>query len=258
SPPARRCDMDTLEPVLLNGEWRPSQANDHFRAENPATGEAFGPLYPVSDAADIEQALHGACQAAPALAAASPEQIATFLEAYAVLSDRHAAELAPLAQEETGLPADTRIAGNELPRTTDQLRQAAQAVRRYAWTQPVIDTVKGLRAHYAPLGKPVLIMGPNNFPLAFNAISGSDFASAIAARNPVIAKAHPSHPGTSKRLAELAGDALRRSDLPAASVQMLYEFDRSLGLDLAGDSRLGAIAFTGSRAGGLGLKAAAD
>ncbi|HEX7339442.1 MAG TPA: aldehyde dehydrogenase family protein [Rhodanobacteraceae bacterium] len=250
--------MDTLEPVLLDGEWRPSQASGHFRAENPATGEAFGPLYPVSDAADIEQALRSACQAAPALAAASPEHIATFLEAYAVLIDRHAEELARMAQDETGLPADTRIAGNELPRTTDQLRQAAQAVRRYAWSQPVIDTVKGLRAHFAPLGKPVLIMGPNNFPLAFNAVSGSDFASAIAARNPVIAKGHPSHPGTSKRLAELAREALRRSDLPVASVQMLYKFDSSLGLSLAGDSRLGAIAFTGSRAGGLALKAAAD
>ncbi|HTD28399.1 MAG TPA: aldehyde dehydrogenase family protein, partial [Xanthomonadaceae bacterium] len=51
---------------------------------------------------------------------------------------------------------------------------------------------------------------------------------------------------------------LLQSCLPAASVQMLYHFDRSLGLRLAGDQRLGAIGFTGSRKGGLALKAAAD
>jgi NADP-dependent aldehyde dehydrogenase len=39
---------------------------------------------------------------------------------------------------------------------------------------------------------------------------------------------------------------------------MLYQFDPALGLELAGDPRLGAIGFTGSRAGGLALKAAAD
>src|SRR5699024_9232679 len=127
-------------------------------------------------------ALHSACEAAAGLAAASPEHIADFLTSYAALIDKHADALSAVAQEETGLPATTRLAGNELPRTTDQLRQAADAAGHYAWTQPVIDTAKGLRAHYAPLGKPVWTMGPNNFPLAFHAISGSDFASAIAAR----------------------------------------------------------------------------
>ncbi len=103
----------------------------------------------------------------------------------------------------------------ELPRTSGQLRQAARAARDYAWTDPVIDTATGLRAHRAPLSKPVLVFGPNNFPFAFNAIAGSDFASAIAARNPVIAKAHPSHPATSRRLAELAHKALLDTGLPA-------------------------------------------
>jgi len=131
-------------------------------------------------------------------------------------------------------------------------------VRNFSWTQPVIDTAGGLRSHHAPLHKPVLVFGPNNFPFAFNAIAGSDFASAIAARNPVIAKAHPSHPATSERLAQLAHAALREAGLPAAAVQMLYQFDSALGLKLAGDPRLGAIGFTGSRAGGLALKAAAD
>ena len=41
-------------------------------------------------------------------------------------------------------------------------------------------------------------------------------------------------------------------------MQFLYGFDNDSGLKLVADPRLGASAFTGSRAGGLALKAAAD
>lgn len=247
-----------LQPILLAGEWRPSAAIGSFRAANPATGEAVGPAFPRSGAADIEQMVAAAAAAADALAAMPPERIAAFLDAYADAIEAARDGLVALAHEETALPTWPRLADVELPRTTGQLRQAAQAVRHYAWTHPVIDTRAGLRSHFAPLHKPVLVFGPNNFPLAFNAVAGSDFASAIAARNPVIAKAHPSHPATSRRLAELAHEAALASGLPAATVQMFYDVEPALGLRLAGDRRIGAIGFTGSRGAGLALKAAAD
>ncbi|HZX70666.1 MAG TPA: aldehyde dehydrogenase family protein, partial [Rhodanobacter sp.] len=248
-----------IEPVLVDGQWRAAQApQGSFRAEDPALGEKIGPTFPISSAADIEVALVAGAAVAVELATTPAARTADFLEAYADAIDADADALVALAFVETALAAETRLRKVELPRTSGQLRQAARAVRSYSWTQPVIDTSAGLRAHRAPLGKPVLVFGPNNFPYAFNAISGSDFASAIAARNPVIAKAHPLHPATSQRLAQLAHDALRAAGLPAAAVQMLYHFDNALGLQLAGDARLGAIGFTGSRAGGLALKAAAD
>ncbi|MGH8079981.1 MAG: aldehyde dehydrogenase family protein, partial [Lysobacter sp.] len=195
---------------------------------------------------------------AEALAMCEPEAIADFLDAYALGIEHDAADLVALAHLETALPIEPRLMQVELPRTTGQLRQAARAVRERSWTQPVIDTGAGLRSHLAPLHKPVLIFGPNNFPFAFNAVAGSDFASAIAARNPVIAKVHPSHPATSQRLAELAHRALIDAGLPAQALQVLYHLDVELGLRLAGDARLGALAFTGSRTAGLALKAAAD
>ncbi|QEE23217.1 aldehyde dehydrogenase family protein [Rhodanobacter glycinis] len=251
--------MGVTEPVLIAGQWQAARdVCGSFRAEDPSHGEPIGPAFPICGGADLEAALVAACATATELAAAPPERIAAFMDAYAALIDGDAETLVALAHAETALPAATRLAGNELPRTSGQLRQAARAARRFSWTQPVIDTTKGLRAHYAPLGKPVLVFGPNNFPFAFNAVSGSDFASAIVARNPVIAKAHPSHPATSRRLAELAHEALRACGLPLASVQLLYHFDHALGLQLAGDTRLGAIAFTGSRSGGMALKAVAD
>lgn len=250
---------DVIQPILLAGRWQPSlEPAGTFRAADPTTGEAIGPAFPVSGAADIEAAVAAASAVAAELAATPPARIAAFLDAYADALDADADTLVALAHAETALAAPTRLRGNELPRTSGQLRQAAQAVRSYAWTRPVIDTAAGLRAHLAPLSKPVLVFGPNNFPFAFNAVAGSDFASAIAARNPVIAKAHPLHPATSQRLAQLAHQALLDAGLPAAAVQLLYQFDNALGLELAGDARLGAIGFTGSRAGGLALKAAAD
>lgn len=245
--------------VLLAGRWQPSRAAcASFRAADPSTGEAIGPQFPVSGAGDVETAIAAAQAVAAELAAAPVERIAAFLDAYADALDADADALVALAHAETALPAPTRLRGNELPRTSGQLRQAAQAVRSYSWTQPIIDTAADLRSHLAPLGKPVVVFGPNNFPFAFNAIAGSDFASAIAARNPVIAKAHPLHPATSQRMAQLAHTALLAAGLPAAAVQLLYHFDNATGLRLAGDARLGAIGFTGSRAGGLALKAAAD
>ncbi|MFC3650409.1 aldehyde dehydrogenase (NADP(+)) [Dyella humi] len=251
--------MDMFEQVLIGGRWCASlDAQGSFRAEDPSRVEAIGPAFPISGDADIEAAMRAAVDVAGALNAASPAQIADFLERYAAAIDADADRLVALAHAETALPAEPRLRSVELPRTSNQLRLAAKAVRDYAWTDPVIDTQGGLRAHRAPLNKPVLVFGPNNFPFAFNAIAGSDFASAIAARNPVIAKAHPSHPATSQRLAQLAHTALLEADLPGASVQMLYHFDNALGLAWAGDARLGAIGFTGSRAGGLALKATAD
>ncbi|MEO7917373.1 MAG: aldehyde dehydrogenase (NADP(+)) [Dokdonella sp.] len=248
-----------LQQVLIGGGWRvSSDSAGEFRANNPATGQLIGPHFPISGAGDVEAALSAAVEASISLVELAPEKIAAFLDAYADGIEADADELVALANAETALPAPTRLASIELPRTTGQLRQAANAVRARSWTHPVIDSKAGLRSHFAPMAKPVLVFGPNNFPFAFNAIAGSDFASAIAARNAVIAKVHPSHPATSKRMAEIAHRAAIACGLPAGSVQMLYDVAPDIGLKLCGDRRLGAIGFTGSRRAGLALKAAAD
>jgi alpha-ketoglutaric semialdehyde dehydrogenase len=103
-----------------------------------------------------------------------------------------------------------------------------------------------------------VVFGPNNFPFAFNSVAGGDFAAAVAAGNPVIAKANPGHPGTTRLLAEAAFAAVQATDLPPALVQLLYRTTPDDGLRLVADPRVGATGFTGSRAAGLRLKAAAD
>ncbi len=247
----------SLQPVLIAGTWRAAQAGENFHAENPATGEALPDEFPVSTWADCADALNAAAEAAAQLRAAPPEQIAKFLTRFAERIEARKTELVEIAHLETALPKAPRLADVELPRTTNQLRQAAAAVLEGSWALPTIDTKLNIRSLLAPLG-PVLIFGPNNFPFAYNGVAGGDFAAAIAAGNPVIAKAHPCHPRTTKSLTEEAFAALDESGLPPATVQMIYHVAPEDGLKLVADARLGAVGFTGSRAAGLKLKAAAD
>ena len=157
---------------------------------------------------------------------------------------------------ETALPLDTRLVG-ELGRTCGQLRAAATAVRNASWRNPTIDSATNIRSYLSSIG-PVAVFGPNNFPLAFGSVSGGDFAAAIAAGNPVIAKAHPLHPNTTRLLAEQAHAAVTKTGLPAATVQLIYQLDYADGERMAKDPRLAAIGFTGGRTGGLKLKEVAD
>ncbi|WP_149194452.1 aldehyde dehydrogenase family protein [Luteimonas suaedae] len=252
--------IDTLHPILVDGRWiRADAPIGRFRAVDPSTKRELGGRgYPVSGWPDLEAMLAAGRRAAAEMARLPAGRIADFLDAYAGAIEARAAELVETAHRETSLPVEPRLRNVELPRTSGQLRQAAQAARDGGWSRPTIDTAAGIRSVYGPLGGPVLVFGPSNFPFAFNGIAGGDFAAAIAAGNPVIAKAHPAHPGTSALLAEAALASAKATGLPAGAVQMFFHADAGLGLRLAADPAVAAIAFTGSRAAGMALKAAAD
>ena len=243
--------------VLINGQWRAADAMGTFGAMNPGTCEPLPGDYPISSWQDCHEALQAAAEASMLLQVTPAEKIADFLEKYAENIESIAGELVDMAHAETGLPKKPRLADAELPRTTNQLRQAASAARSGSWQMATIDSKANIRSHYAGIG-PVLVFGPNNFPYAFNGISGGDFAAAIAAGNPVIAKAHSAHPGTSRLFAEQALKAVQSTGLPPGTVQMLYRVSHADGEQLAADPRIGAIGYTGARTTGLKLKAAAD
>jgi alpha-ketoglutaric semialdehyde dehydrogenase len=246
-----------VQHVLIDGQWRVSQASGSFRAENPATKSPLEAEYPISTWADCDAALAAAQRAALQLRALPADQIAAFLDDFAARIESHREALVALAHAETGLPKSPRLNDAELPRTTNQLRQAAAAAREGSWAMATIDTKENLRSCLAPVG-PVCVFGPNNFPFAFNSAAGGDFAAAIAAGNPVIAKANSSHPGTTKLLAELAFEAVNATGLPPATVQLIYRTNHADGERLVSDPRVGATGYTGSRDAGLKLKAAAD
>ena len=251
----------TVLPVLIAGAWRASvRSSSSFSATDPATGESLPDVYPVSGAEDVEAACRAGFEAAVALRgmADREERIAHFLDDYASRIETGADALVEMAHRETAYPVTPRLKAVELPRTTNQLRQAAKAVRERSWSNATIDTAANIRAYYAALGGPVVVFGPNNFPFAFNSIAGGDFVAAIAAGNPVIGKANTSHPGTSRLLAEFAHAAAVESGLPAGMVQLIYRTPPAVGFQLVSHPLVAATGFTGSKSAGLALKAAAE
>jgi alpha-ketoglutaric semialdehyde dehydrogenase len=246
-------------PILVAGAWRQAQdSGDAFTAVNPATKVALPDVYPVSGWAEVEEALLASQAAVNALREMPREPLADFLDRYAANIEMRADALVEMAHLETALPREPRLRSIELPRTTDQLRQAAAAVRDRSWCRATLDVARNIRSMYAPLGGAVVVFGPNNFPFAFNSAAGGDFAAAVAAGNPVIAKANTGHPGTTRIFAEAAFEAVLRAGLPPAMVQMLYRVPPDIGLRLVSHPLTGATGFTGSRAAGLRLKEAAD
>jgi NADP-dependent aldehyde dehydrogenase len=246
-----------VHPVLIAGQWRPADATQTFVVENPATREPLPGEYPISSWRDCDDALKASAAAAVALRDTSRQRIAEFLENYAARIEARREELVELAHAESALPKSPRLADVELPRTASQLRQAAAAAREGSWALPTIDTANNIRSMLSAIG-PVIVFGPNNFPFAFNSVAGGDFAAAIAAGNPVIAKANSSHPGTTRLFAEEAHAAAHAAQMPPGLVQLLYRTGHADGERLVSDPRVGATGYTGSRGAGLKLKAAAD
>jgi alpha-ketoglutaric semialdehyde dehydrogenase len=248
-----------IHKILVDGQWRDSsRPAGSLNAMDPETGRYLAEAYPVSTWTDLSEALEAGAGAAAALRKSGPDHVADFLEAFARKIEGRSDRLVETAHLETALPVEPRLKASELPRMLDQLRRAARACRDRSWCRATIDTELNIRSKFAPLGGPVAVFSPNNFPFAFNAVGGGDFAAAVAAGNPVIAKSNPGHPGTTRLFAEAAYEALGETDLPRATVQLLYHFSAEDGLRLVSHPLIGATAFTGSRASGMKLKTAAD
>lgn len=246
-----------MQLILADGVWRSAAATGTFSAFDPTNGQSLVEQFPISDWSDCDAMLEAASAAAVELRSMPVDRIANFLETYAAAIETSGDEICAIANRETGLPISPRLKDVELKRTTHQLLQAASAARDGSWSMPTIDKANELRSYFAPIG-PVIAIGPNNFPFAFNGMAGGDFAAAIAAGNPVIAKGHPSHPGTTRKFAEIAAEVLAQSTLPAATCQLLYHVPPEVGLRWVSDRRVGAVSFTGSKAAGLALKSACD
>ena len=248
---------NSIQPILLNGHWTSSKGTSVFQAVNPMTEERLPRKFPVSPWEEIEAAINAAAKVSRQMRGWPGSRFADFLECYAKEIEARTELLVDAAHAETGLPKSPRLKDGELPRTTNQLRQAAKAARTDSWRTPVIDSAAGIRAMLGPIG-PVVVFGPNNFPFAFNGISGGDFAAAIAAGNPVIAKGHPCHPETTRIFGDAALTAIRETGMPEALVQLIYRTSHEDGAKLVSDHRIGASGYTGARHTGLKLKAAAD
>jgi 2,5-dioxopentanoate dehydrogenase len=108
-----------------------------------------------------------------------------------------------------------------------------------------------VRRMLIPIG-PAAVFGASNFPLAFG-VAGGDAASAIAAGCPVVAKGHPSHPGTSEAVAAALHRARSEAGLPAGAFALVQGAGNEVGEALVDAPEIAAVGFTGSLAAGRAL-----
>ena len=235
-----------------------ADGDSSFRALDPATATELCPSFTQATADEIAAAVTAAEGAAREYAQCGPERRASFLrrigDEIVALGDA----LVGRCSAETGLPAARII--SERGRTVAQLAMFAELIEQGWWLEARIDTARperrpqprpDLRRMLQPLG-PVAVFGASNFPLAFS-VAGGDTASALAAGNPVVVKAHPCHPGTS----ELVGEAIRRAaaelSMPAGVFSLLHGQSHATGQTLVQQDPLRAVGFTGSAAAGRAL-----
>ena len=190
---------------------------------NPAIpGDTVGHVQ-IATAGDIDTAL---ASAAPWTADVRTR--ATILNAAADAYEAHADELFAIL---------TREAGKALPDAVAELREAVDFLRYYA-------------AQAQPEQNPCGIwtcISPWNFPLA---IFTGQVAAALAAGNAVLAKPAEQTPLVATRAVAL----LHEAGVPAEALQLLPG-GGDIGAALTGDARIKGVAFTGSTATALKIRA---
>ncbi len=235
-----------------------SSGSKTFTAFDPHAGHEIASSFFEATSQELDQALDKADSAARKLYDFTPDQIARFLGAIRDEVGAIGDALIDRAAMETGLDSE-RLKG-ERTRTLNQIGLFAEIVKEGSWVEARIDTAlpdrkpqprPDIRRMLQPIG-PVAVFGASNFPLAFS-VAGGDTISAFAARNPVVVKAHPAHPGTS----ELVGNAIVRAanatSMPDGTFSMLHAKGPEVSLALAKHSKTKAVAFTGSERAGRAL-----
>jgi 2,5-dioxopentanoate dehydrogenase len=235
-----------------------SQSGGTFRATSPATGQELEPAFVSANLHDVDLAAQLASKAFETYSRTSGRERGALLRKVAEGLEAISAEVIERANLETALP-QARLQ-SEMARTCGQLRQFAQVAEEGSWVQARIDRADpnrkplpkpDIRSMLRPLG-PVVVFGASNFPLAFS-VAGGDTASALAAGNPVIVKAHPAHPGTSELVGRAIRESVRECGLPEGMFSLLFDADITVGSELVKHPLVKACGFTGSRGAGRAL-----
>jgi len=248
----------TLQGKSLIGSHRGAIGGSTFRAVAPATGETLEPQFHSAGAEEVNLAAQLAADSFSIYGNLPGKVRATFLKTIARRLEEINEQLVERAGRETALP-EARLRG-EVGRTCGQLRMFAEVVEEGSWVMARIDRAEpdrkpaprpDIRSMLKAIG-PVAVFGASNFPLAFS-VAGGDTASALAAGNPVIVKAHPAHPGTSELVGHVIRESVQECGLTEGVFSLLFDSGTSVGAQLVQHPLVKAAGFTGSQTAGRAL-----
>ena len=251
APPGTWDTPELLPPEqLVDGAWSSPDPAGGVRLSDPITEESLQPRVATS-LAGVRRAVAAAWRDHRR----DPGGIGTPAQRRAALlgaADRLDALAEDVAAQDTltsGVPiAVTRLFAGSLGAT---LRSAAGRVGALEPEDLGTDG-RSVLLHRLPLG-PAAVIAPWNAPTA---VAAKKTAYAWAAGCPVIIKPSPWAPSGTVLLVRALHDAARSAGLQPAAVQLVFG-DAAVGGALVSDPRVRAVSFTGSRAAGRAVAAAA-
>ena len=229
-----------------------------FNTYSADSGEVLEGEFNIATVDETNGAMEASSAAFSSFSKTSAETRAKFLETIADEIEALGDELIQRASAETGLP-NGRFMG-ERGRTTGQLRSFSAIIKQGSWVEARVDFAQpdrkpmpkvDIRKMLVPIG-PIVVFGASNFPLAYST-AGGDTASAFAAGNTVVVKAHPAHAGTSELVAGAIRKAIEKCGLDQDIFHHLHDTGFELGKNLVMHPAAKAVGFTGSLKGGRAL-----
>ena len=222
---------------LIDGEWRGATSGKTLQNPNPADTREIVAEYPASGKEDTSAAIEASKKSFPAWSAMTPVARGRILSKASQILESRKPELAELL---------TREEGKTLAESTGEVQRAADIFRFFgglSYTlggQTLPHELPGnlLYTVRQPLGVVGLIT-PWNFPVA---IPAWKMAPALLSGNTVVIKPASPAPAMTMELAK----ALQEAGLPKGVLNVVVGEGRTVGNELATNSAVAALSFTGS------------
>ena len=225
---------------FINGKWR-SGAGVELSRQSPADG-ALTWQGASAAAADVQEAVAAATQAAGGWAQVSVDRRSEYLEAFTLRLAEHGRELRDAICAETGKPRWE--AQTEVDAVHSKIGLTQEALSRRRSDSSVTKDGVSAAIRYRPLGT-VAVLGPFNLPAH---LPNGHIVPALLAGNTVVFKPSELTPA----VGEIYTRCWEEAGIPPGVFNMIHG-GREQGAALAAHEDVAGVLFTGSRAAGVSL-----
>jgi aldehyde dehydrogenase (NAD+) len=233
--------------LLIDGRLVPAADGGTFDNVNPATEEVIG-VTADGTAADMDLAISAARRAFDETGWSTDLGLRVrCLRQLQEALTKNAEELRSAILAEIGTPV-ALTHGPQLDVPVEGIGWVADLAEGYEWTSDLGEAAPfGIRTHRWVQREPAGVVGaitPWNFPMQINL---AKIGPALAAGCTAVLKPAPDSPWTATLLGRIAA---QETDLPPGVLNIVPSSRHELGQQLAGDSRVDMVSFTGSTATG--------
>jgi aldehyde dehydrogenase (NAD+) len=233
--------------LLIDGRLVPAADGGTFDNVNPATEEVIG-VTADGTAADMDRAIGAARRAFDETGWSTDLgfRVRCLRQLQQALV-KNAEELRSAIVAEIGTPV-TLTRGPQLDAPVEGIGWVADLAEGYEWTSDLGEAAPfGIRTHRWVQREPAGVVGaitPWNFPMQINL---AKIVPALAAGCTTVLKPAPDSPWTATLLGRIAA---QETDLPPGVLNIVPSSRHAVGQQLAEDSRVDMVSFTGSTATG--------